>query len=236
MSGTPTPTVSGAAADWRASLENDPRMRDELEQQMIALLGPAADIQSVSPEMLLALLQNRARDLDGQINSIMLGMNDRTQRAEQIGERLSEMRNVQTFLQPYTNSDGNVRRDDRLDQGQFYSLCRAAGLSEDEARTAWTALTAESSATTVELDTAIDHLFPTSDGGEPMSSRLSTRQGMDNEIDNLNQDLQDCNRGNELLMIKLQTLMDQRKQSFETTSNLLKIGGDTLERITGNIT
>ncbi len=230
-----TPTVEAATADWQADLENDPEMRSALERQLVALLGNASDIASVSPEMLFALLQTRARDLDGQISSIMLGMNERTQRAEAIGERLSEMRNVQTFLQPHTNSDGNVRLDDQLDQSGFYSLARAAGMSDSEARAAWSSMTADSAGTHVRLDAAINLVMPATVGGDAMSSRLSTRQGMDNEIDNLNQDLQDCNRGNELLMIKLQSLMDQRKQAFGTTTNLIKSGGETLDQIGRNL-
>ncbi|MFO0708646.1 MAG: hypothetical protein U0353_02345 [Sandaracinus sp.] len=199
-----------------------------MEQRLIGLLGAAGDMSSVSPEMLLALLQNRMRDMDGQINTIMLGLNERTQRAEQIGERLSEMRNVQTFLQPHTNSDGTVRMDDPIDQDGFYALCRAAGLSDDEARAAWAAATADGGLT-VRLDRAIDTVMPATEGMPSVSSRLSTRQGCDNEIDNLNQDLQDCNRGNELLMIKMQTLMDQRKQCVELTSNMLNVNNQTLQ-------
>lgn len=215
----PGVTVADAQARWEASLEEDPGMRAELDQRLVDLLGNAADIQSVSPEMLLALLQTRMRDLDGQIGSIMLGLNERTQRAEQIGQRLSEMRNVQTFLQPHMNSDGNVRMDDPLDQEGFYALCRAAGLSDAEAQSAWAGLTGPSAGTTVRLDAAIDHVMPAAEGAAPMSARLATRQGIDNEVDNLNQDLQDCNRGNELLMIKLQTLMDLRKESITQFSN-----------------
>lgn len=227
------PSVRETMDSWREALENDPDMRSELERELVGLLGNAGDIASVSPDMLYALLQTRVRDLDGQISSIMLGMNERTQRAEDIGRQLSQMRNVQTFLQPHTNPDGNVRMDDQLDQTGFYSLCRAAGMSDADAVAAWTALTEASGGTNVRLDAAINTVLP-SDGGDPMSVRLSTRQGVDNEIDNLNQDLQDCNRGNELLMIKLQSLMDQRKNVFATTSSMIKGTFDTLQQINGN--
>ncbi len=226
-------TIADEAAH-EASLRRDPEMREATEQRLLGLRGAACDMSSVSPEMLLALLQNRMRDMDGQINSIMLGLNERTQRAEQIGEQLSEMRNVQTFLQPHTNSDGAVRMDGPIDQYGFYALCRAAGLSDDEARAAWATATADGGLT-VRLDRAIDTVMPTTEGTRPMSSRLATRVGGDNEIDNLNQALQDGNRGNELLTIKLQTVMDQRKQALELTSNMLNVINQTLDIPIGHL-
>lgn len=213
------PTVEDLHEEWEVGLDRDPAMREALEQRLVDLLGAASDISSVSPEMMLVLLQNRMRDMDGQINTIMNGLNDRTQRAEQIGQRLSEMRNVQTFLQPHMDSDGNVVMDHPLDQDGFFALCRAAGLSDDEAGGLWASIATSPEITSVRLDSAINMVMPGCD--PPMSERLASRMGIDNEIDNLNQDLQDCNRGNELLMIKLQTCMDQRKQALELASNCM---------------
>ena len=226
-----------AMVSWLASLERRPEMRSELERSLVSMLGAAGDMSAVSPQMLLSLLQNRMRDLDGQVSTIMNGLNERTQQAEGISQDLSRLRSVQTILNGRADGDGNIQMEGAgMSQSQFYEFCRAAGLDADEAQAIWAEHASRGEVGVINMTTAIDTVFPVDEGARPMSERLSSREGIDTEIDNLNQSLQDANRGTELIMIKLNTLMDQRKQQLELTSNMLNVMSDTIDRIGGNIT
>ena len=230
------PTEDAATAAWLAELSNRPEMRSELERSLIGMLGAAGDIAAVSPQMLLALLQNRMRDLDGQVSTIMNGLNERTQEAERISQDLSQLRSVQTVLNGRADDDGNIEMDGAgMSQDQFYELCRAAGVDADDAQAMWAEHATPGEPGVINMATAVDVVLPVEPGERPMSERLSSRGGIDNEIDNRNLALQDANRGTELVMIKLNTLMDQRKQQLELTSNMLNVMSDTLDRIGGNI-
>ena len=226
-----------AMVAWLAELENRPEMRSELERSLVGMLGAAGDIAAVSPQMLLTLLQNRMRDLDGQVSNIMNGLNERTQEAERISQELSRLRSVQTILSGRADDDGNIQMDGAgMTQTQFYEFCRAAGIDAEHAQAMWAEHASEGEVGVINLAEAIDLVLPADEGARPMSERLRSRQGIDNELDNLNQSLQDANRGTELIMIKLNTLMDQRKQQLELTSNMLNVMSDTMDRIGGNIT
>ncbi len=162
----------------------------------------------VTPEMILAIARRRINDLDEQVTTIMDELNSRTAAARVISDHLGELRNISTVLEPHFDTSGNLDLD--------------------------ATVTVEGGGT----QTVRQYLESLVYGGVltlEEANAVTSRQGMQNLIDDANESLRDVNSGNEMLMIQLQSTMQARTSVVQTATNLLKTIDEASDSIVGNL-
>jgi hypothetical protein len=71
-------------------------------------------------------------------------------------------------------------------------------------------------------------------GGQSMAG-VTNREGLQLRADTLGEQIRECNSGNEQLMIKLQSAMQQRTQIVQMATNMLKAGDEARDAVVGNL-
>jgi hypothetical protein len=197
-------TRNGRSRDLAAAL------RDE------ALLAGLTD-GSVTPEMLLEVARRRLHDLDGQVETVIGALNERTVQATELQRRLGTLREIQTNLSDAYDANGRV---DGNNVVEGVTIVNASGA-------------------TVTNPTVNEYLDWLEDqniiSAEERSAIGATRDGLQGLIDGTNEDLRGVNSGNELLMIQLQSTMQTRTSVIQATSNLLKTIDEGNDAVVANL-
>jgi hypothetical protein len=186
------------------------RVADELradahEAEIEALVSSGA----VTPELLLQLAQNRLQDLDGQIRDVMAKMNERTELARSTSERLSMLRDAMSAMSSRYDSNGNFGGNPLTDTVVF----RGETMTVNELANRL-------------HQSGVDSAGAASIGG---------RANLQNLIDAAGDELREINSGNELLMISLQSTMQQRTAIISSTTNLLKAIDEGNDAVVANL-
>lgn len=181
-----------------------------------------------SPEMILYIANKRMNDIDGQVRSSMAELDATHTESKKVSEQIQALRTLQEHVTKY-GIEGGVRLDG---EGKFgekngMHMIELNGKSVTireflEAHDIDPKLLGEKTATHVEnpndpkdwLRLGEDHFKETYQHADLGS--------LDSKIKNLEEKQKEINTGNELRMVKLQSLMQQRTQILTLATNLLQ--------------
>lgn len=161
----------------------------------------------MGPEAVVALMQIRLRDLDGQIAQLTNDMNRRTREAEALGERLQEQRALQ-------------QEADLLGRGEHGEYVR-----RDEPPEGW--VPPRDGVTWDDYQNALLERL--------RSEGITNRDAMQRRIDATNEELRQLSSGNEMRMVRLQSLMQQRTSVIQAGSNMLKALDEATDAVVANL-
>lgn len=162
---------------------------------------------SLNPEMVLHMVRRRLRDLDSQISGATDQLEQNTQRAE----LLTKQQQVLTAIRGAAASEGKIQPDQEFD---------------------------------------IDGMMIEIDGTEMLASAWLERVGLDptkyprsgtkiadleSRIENIKSLAGRANSGNEMLMLQIQTLTQQRSQVIQLGTSLIKKIDDSSMAIARNV-
>jgi hypothetical protein len=177
-----------------------------------ALGGSAAFGPQLTPGAVLAMMQRRLADLDGQVATTMEAIENATRTAEAINGRVQDLRRALEHLEPHFRADGTL------------------WLPTDKAE--------YDAALTLPDGRHITHILAAAGAEFNEEGQLSgtfTRARMDTLIQRATDDLRTATSGNEMLMIQLQSAMQQRTSAIQLGSNVLKAIDDGMDSVVGNI-
>lgn len=158
--------------------------------------GPMFNYQgevALNPEMILHMVRRRLRDLDTQISGATDELEQNTNRAE----LLSRQQQVLTAIRGAVGQEGVLEDDDDFSIGG-----RMIKIGDTEMlASAW-------------LESV---------GLDPMDFPPGTKlRKLDSEIDNIKTAAGRANSGNEMIMLRIQTLTQQRSQVIQLGTSLIK--------------
>jgi hypothetical protein len=186
------------------------------------------DVTAMSDESIIMLLTTRLRDVDSQIGSITQTLQQQTARAQSLGQEAQRLNALRGLLgnEPYMDpTSGNLRGDYALSQEEIASIAETIGVSPESV-----GLDADGNGA-VNLSDVMLHITI---GGRSLHG-VSNREGFQLRADSLGEQIRDCNSGNEQLMIKLQSAMQQRTQIVQMATNMLKAGDEARDAVVGNL-
>jgi hypothetical protein len=181
------------------------------------------DVQSMSDESILELLRSRLRDVDGQIGTVTRTLQQQTAQAQALGQQAQRLNTLREIVgrEPYMDvSNGNLRLDRPVEDADLRMFETRLGLSPGS-------LGRE----TLSLGEVMGRLTI---GGQSMAG-VTNREGLQLRADTLGEQIRECNSGNEQLMIKLQSAMQQRTQIVQMATNMLKAGDEARDAVVGNL-
>ncbi|MFN7701970.1 MAG: hypothetical protein ACK6CU_14435 [Deltaproteobacteria bacterium] len=181
------------------------------------------DVQSMSDESILELLRSRLRDVDGQIGTVTRTLQQQTAQAQALGQQAQRLNTLREIVgrEPYMDvSNGNLRLDRPVEDADLRMFETRLGLSPGS-------LGHE----TLSLGEVMGRLTI---GGQSMAG-VTNREGLQLRADTLGEQIRECNSGNEQLMIKLQSAMQQRTQIVQMATNMLKAGDEARDAVVGNL-
>jgi hypothetical protein len=181
------------------------------------------DVQSMSDESILELLRSRLRDVDGQIGTVTRTLQQQTAQAQALGQQAQRLNTLREIVgrEPYMDvSNGNLRLDRPVEDADLRMFETRLGLSPGS-------LGRE----TLSLGEVMGRLTV---GGQSMAG-VTNREGLQLRADTLGEQIRECNSGNEQLMIKLQSAMQQRTQIVQMATNMLKAGDEARDAVVGNL-
>jgi chaperonin cofactor prefoldin len=181
------------------------------------------DVQSMSDESILELLRSRLRDVDGQIGTVTRTLQQQTAQAQALGQQAQRLNTLREIVgrEPYMDvSNGNLRLDRPVEDADLRMFETRIGLSHGS-------LGHE----TLSLGEVMGRLTI---GGQSMAG-VTNREGLQLRADTLGEQIRECNSGNEQLMIKLQSAMQQRTQIVQMATNMLKAGDEARDAVVGNL-
>ena len=176
----------------------------------------ASVLAGVTPESIIMMLRMRMNDVDNQVSQITSQVTEKTNKAQELSRQLEAL----------------------------YALkeqCAAGG----SATSMYAAATDDTPTSQMELNgkmvSAHEYLQSFGIGDELKAKKgegnyaVYTTSQIDTLIDKKKQEIQTVNSGNELAMVQLQNLMQQRSQVISLGSNLLKSLNETKDSIIHNM-
>lgn len=176
-----------------------------------AQFGRSLRMQGISPEMILTMLRMRLRDLDMQVINVTRDIERATNEAERLGGEISELRALQQELEWVRDRDGN------------YNFPESVVPAPPDG---W------------------QDAHPGQDYGRwlhALKSRLDALgvgrrdEALQRRIDGLGEQQRQVNSGNEMRMVQMQSLMQQRTSMIQLGSNLLKAIDEATDSVVGNL-
>ncbi len=194
--------------------------------QVRGFTGPAvvssvdlSDFATLSPEMILYVAKKRMEDIDGQVRASMSDLEVSQADSKKIGEKIRGLRELQEHLAASGKEGIYIEPNDTDKSHNFV----ASG--DGKTQTAKELL--ESHGIVLEED------IKSSMG--PHGRRSIQAETIDAAIKKLEDDQRELNTGNELRMVKLQSLMQQRTQIVTLATNLLQKLDEGAQAITRNL-
>jgi hypothetical protein len=181
------------------------------------------DVTAMSDESIIELMRSRLRDVDGQIGTITQTLQQQTAQAQALGQQAARLNTLREIVgrEPYMDaSNGNLRLDGAVTEADLRMFesrlgLRAGSLGHE----------------TLSLGEVMGRLTI---GGQSMAG-VTNREGLQLRADTLGEQIRECNSGNEQLMIKLQSAMQQRTQIVQMATNMLKAGDEARDAVVGNL-
>lgn len=193
-----------------------------------AVLEETLRYTPTSANEILAMLQTRLRDLDTQIGQIMNSMQTRADDASDIASRLQARRELQEYCRGMEFEDeGNIRWsqfDDDIVNGTSPPAFEADGVTERKDYTGTGPQIGQLEAGLVDRLRAC--------GINPAEFN---RDALNDSIQTLDGELQRVNAGNEMMMVKLQSLTQQRTSAVQMATNMLAAQDEGTDSIVGNL-
>lgn len=215
--------------DWSWA-DDVPAVAEAREDAEIDRLLAELRAGAVEPDMLLALCARRLDDLDQQIGELTTALQARTTRAEELGRELARMRETEMRFNEFENADGTYRTAHLADatEATIREWMTEWGFSEEEILARIEEMRPRMAETVDGFNledwrriTGNEHLLRTSDFDEAIAA-------IDGEMKRLNAD-------NEMLMMKLQSAMQQRTSMVQMTTNMLKAIDEGVDAVVGNL-
>ena len=171
-------------------------------------------LSGVSPEGIILMLQQRMKDVDTQIFATTARLESNTNKAQEISRQLETL-----YALREQASEGGSTKTIKMDDSAAASLVTVNDV------------TASAGDTLVNAD-LIGELSTRTDGDGDVCYHKSD---IDDLINKKKQEIQTVNSGNELGMVELQNLMQQRSQVISLGTNLLKTLNETQSNIISNM-
>lgn len=179
---------------------------------------PTVDpVVATSPQMIMYLARRRVQGLDDQIRHVTNQIDDKTRKANELSRQLMALQNVLTRVE---NDKKGVKATMRIDEVSDNNHM----LTEDGER-----LSIEQYLEDAGVDLRVLPTF------EESGHECIKPEHVEQAINTIKQELQQTNSGNEMRMIQLQTLMQQRTESINLCSNMLKRFDEAANNAIGNI-
>lgn len=171
-----------------------------------------------SPELVLFIANKRMNDIDGQVRASMAELDETASESEAVGEKIAALREVQEHLAAAKKEGVYV---DPVAHDKVHNFIDT-GTEKVGAREFL-----EARGVVLEKD------VKTSMG--PHGRRSVQSETVDAAIKKLEEKQQEINTGNELRMVKLQSLMQQRTQILTLATNLLQKLDEGTQSIVRNL-
>jgi hypothetical protein len=215
ISGTPG---GGAAAEHVAE---ETARRSEVHDA----ISHAFDAQNIplTPELIMSFVRNRLSEMDRQIRTAVLEVEGTHSAANDLSNQIQALQDLETLLRGSGDvSDGKY--DMRvLNDGDSNAIATEFGLDRS----------GDDEAIGAEFIREVNDRYPGLDAqGHDNQMDLSCIQS---QIDTLQEELRQLNSGNEMKMMHLQNLMQQRSQTLQAGSNFLASIHDGAKTIVGNL-
>lgn len=187
-----------------------------------AIDASSEDIAGLTDEAILDLLRSRLRDVDGQVNDITRTLQSRTQEAQRLGQEAQRLNVIREYIarDPFMEANGNLKLNENLSPIQLRELESRLGLPEGHYGDGPANVRSVLAATEI--------------NGVSLSS-ITTRDTFATRAENVSEAIRQANSGNEQLMVKLQSSMQQRTQTVQMCTNMLKSLNDAQSSIVGNL-
>jgi hypothetical protein len=209
----------------------------------------------LTPEVIIALAQRNLQEMDGQIGNIVRIIEDKRGEADRRGREMNALRDFIEDLRAsghVTDSDGTIRMNE-MDDGDAAGFRAAIGLTTREELLRHVGDNATLRAKIEALpDGPVANFDDTFDDQEvealfrqavedrygieiPAGSNSFNIDVFETELDTLTEEQRLLNSENEMLMVQLQSRMQQRTQIIQLGSNMLKSIDEGLDAIIGNM-
>lgn len=212
--------------------------RSELERLLADLAAGRID-----PSVVLAMCESRLSDLNGQLAEKMRLISDATTEANAIGAEMLALREAQRFMDLHKAADGSFRLADVAEPGRRMTEAEwaahidarvAAGdILEGERAFQIAAYNPDTAPWAVEPLTVRDYLRR--EGLDVVMEGMDNVADLATAIDTADERLRVANSGNEMLMVKLQALMQARTAVIQMTTNMLKAMDESVDSVVGNL-
>ncbi len=200
----------------------EPSLRAYLDH--VTLYGSSPIEPGLSDEAILDLLRTRMRDVDGQVNEITRALQDRTAEAQRLGQEAQRLNTIREYLS----------REPLMDVGSGQLRLDEATLSPAQLRDLEARLGMRSGAFGDAPESVRNVLCAVTINGQSLDG-VTNRDQFQQRADNLSEAIRQTNSGNEQLMVKLQSSMQQRTQTVQMCTNMLKALDDARDAVVGNL-
>lgn len=185
------------------------------EQDLLASLGRAG--VALTPGAIIALLMTRLNDVDGQIDGMMKEIETNTARSEAVQRTVQGLQNLKTAMAA-ENGDPNEQVDIDGD-GSAGSVVVVNFEGRD--------YTVRELVSALELNEELPY------GGD--NGDTLTGSAVDALIQSLSSRARSMNSNNEVLMVQMQSAMQQRTQAVTMSTNCIKSLNDAASGVVANI-
>jgi hypothetical protein len=187
-------------------------------------LPPQSSVTGMSPEYIMMRCRSQLQEMDRQARQSMQYVDDQSRKAEALGREIQELRDLESLMRDSeaTGDDGfdidQLKEDKCAQLAEFLGIEDATSYSPEDI--------------TAEFGRIMRERFGIEPDGHDGHFDLNA---LKNEIDNRIESQRRLNAGNEMLMMNLQNLMQQRSQALQAGSNFLASVHDATKTIVGNI-
>lgn len=189
----------------------------------LAGLLATPDYAGLSDESILAMLQSRMNDLDGQISSVTRQLESATAEASRIGGEIQKLAALREVADAHHGSDGQYDMGKDLSEAEINRICDAFGIDRSSIPGGEDGVI------------VLGDVFANVEVNGTNLSTVQTTTGMQSFSESLNEELRQCNSGNEQAMVKLQSVMQQRTQVVQMCSNMMKANDEARDGVVGNL-
>jgi hypothetical protein len=178
---------------------------------------------------LLAMLESRLSDLDSQVGQITRTLQSKTAEAQRLGRQAQVLQAVRELLsdRAVRNDDGSFKLDAEV-PGGFHVLCERLGIDDPNG---WAEARDANGDHMLSVGEFLDAIQV--DGGS--LGAITSPEGLQLRAESLGEALRQCNSGNEQLMVRLQSTMQQRTQAVTMATNMLKALDEARDAVVGNL-
>ncbi|MCS6856384.1 MAG: hypothetical protein NZM37_01610 [Sandaracinaceae bacterium] len=177
----------------------------------------------ISDDTIIALLRNQMKEVDSQISDLTRQLFSASNEAKRLAQEAQKLNAIREFLsrEPYMNTgNGELRLDASIEPAALRNLENRLGLSP-----------CSLGAGPIQVRELLERVQI---NGENLAG-ITHREGLQLRAEGLSEKLRECNAGNELGMIRLQSLMQQRTQLVQLASNTLKALDEGRDLVVGNL-
>lgn len=235
MSDISTPSLGSSAQHWgdygsaSSSSSNETRTSHQVSSaesswatsSLTGLLGEFG----FSPELVLYMANKRMSDIDGQVRTSMKELDSAYSQSEKVGKTIQVLRKLEENME----GKGSIRSTDYIETPQgsmsVEDYCNLNGVDfETDIVGKWVKLEQRISKEDENGERKIiTHAFEISG------------KSIESAIDGFEEKQKEINTGNELRMVKLQSLMQQRTQILTLATNLLQKLDEGTQSIVRNL-